>query len=102
MNIGWDEKLAPETLDFEGSEGELHVRDLKAGRLELVRGGETTREEVGPLPATHWGIVGNFVAHVNGSAPLACDGVEGRKSTVILDIVKGLAPDGREVGVDYS
>ncbi|MHC5055769.1 MAG: Gfo/Idh/MocA family protein [Planctomycetota bacterium] len=102
MNIGWDEKLAAETLDFAGTEGELRVRDLKAGRLELVRDGDTTREDVGPLPATHWGIVENFVAHVNGAAPLACDGVEGRKSTVILDIVGELAPDGGEVEVDYS
>jgi hypothetical protein len=30
------------------------------------------------------------------------DGVEGRKSTVILDLVEGLDPDGREVPVGYE
>ena len=62
--------------------------------------------DAGGLPGTHWGLVEDFVRHVNGPGPLACDGVEGRKSTVILDIVdivdivEGLAPDGPEVAVD--
>jgi hypothetical protein len=40
--------------------------------------------------------------HLGGAVPLACDGEEGRKSTVILDILSALAPDGREVAVDYG
>jgi predicted dehydrogenase len=102
MSIGWDEKLAPETVDVVCRDGEIHVTDLKKGTLEVVRDGETTREELGPLPATHWGLVENFVQHVNGNAPLACDGVEGRKSTVILDIVNEIQPAAEPITPDYS
>jgi predicted dehydrogenase len=99
---GWEEKLAPETVLIEGETGSVHVTDLKKGTLSVTMDNVTKEEDLGPLPATHWGIVDNFVKHVNGLAPLACDGVEGRKSTVILDIVKQLQADGKEVPVDYS
>ncbi len=99
---GWEEKLAPETVLIEGETGSIHVTDLKKGSLSVTMDNMTKEEDLGPLPATHWGIVDNFVKHVNGLAPLACDGVEGRKSTVILDIVKQLQADGKEVPVDYS
>jgi predicted dehydrogenase len=102
MNIGWAEKLAPETVEIRGQAGEILVSDIKKGRLSVLRDGEQTNEDLGPLPATHWGLVENFVRHYNGFSPLACDGVEGRKSTVILDIVNDLPHDGREVAVDYS
>jgi predicted dehydrogenase len=102
MSIGWDEKLAPETVDIVCENGEIHVTDLKKGTLEVVRDGETAKETPGPLPATHWGLVENFVQHINGNAPLACDGVEGRKSTVILDIVNEIEPGGDPITPDYS
>ncbi len=100
--VGWDENLVPETLDLRGSLGRILILDLKGGLLVVHRGQEKTREDLGPLPATHWGLVENFVAHVKDGTALACDGVEGRKSTVILDIVGDLAPDGPEIDVDYT
>lgn len=100
--VGWDENLVPETLDLRGTEGRIRILDLKAGHLVLDRGGEKTTEKLGPLPATHWGIVENFVRHLRGEVPLACDGVEGRKSTVILDLVASLAADGTERAVAYD
>jgi predicted dehydrogenase len=101
-HLGWQEKLLPETLTFEGDAGRLVVEDLKAGKLLLDRGGRQERIDCGPLPWMHWGLIENFVQHLNGLAPLACDGVEGRKSTVILDVVAGLPHDGTRVRVDYA
>jgi predicted dehydrogenase len=94
MNVGWDEKLAPETVRITGEAGLIDVDDLKGGSMTIRRDGQETRETFEPLPATHWGLVANFVDHVNAGTPLACNGVEGRKSTVILDIVNRLEPDG--------
>ncbi len=102
MSIGWEEKLAPETVDIVCEDGEIHITDLKKGTLSVIRDGQATPEDLGPLPATHWGLVENFVKHINGQAPLACDGVEGRKSTVILDIVNQLDADSDPVIPDYS
>lgn len=99
---GRDENLVPETLDLRGQRGRILVLDLKTGLLVTHRDGRKTREDLGPLPATHWGIVDNFVKHLNGQGPLACDGIEGRKSTVILDIVARLQPDAEPVIVNYG
>jgi len=101
-HLGWQEKLAPEVLDFTGDGGRLVVEDLKAGKLLLDRGGRRERLDVGPLRWTHWGLVANFVQHLNGLVPLACSGVEGRKSTAILDVVESLGRDGTRVKPDYS
>jgi predicted dehydrogenase len=101
MNVGWKETGAPETVEVAGDAGRIVVDDLKGGSLTVERNGQSQREVFAPLPATHWGLIENFLAHFNGQAPLACDGVEGRKSTVILDIVSTLAADGRDVKVDY-
>lgn len=101
--LAWDENLVPETLDIRGESGRILVLDLKAGKLVLGRdGSEKISEDLGPLPATHWGLVENYVQHVNGFAPLLCDGVEGRKSTVIMDLVVQLDRDGIDVAVDYG
>lgn len=78
------------------------VDDLKGGTLTVTRHGSETRETPAPLPFTHWGLIENFVAHLNGKAPLACDGVEGRKSTVILDLVEKLTPGGEPQSVRYA
>lgn len=101
MNIGWHELLVPEVVDIRCTEGRILVADLKGGKLVVQRGGKRTREDLPQLPTTHWGLVENFLAHVNGTAPLACDGVEGRKSTVILDIVESLKSGSAEVKVRY-
>ena len=97
MEIPWRETGAPETVKVVGDTGQIVVDDLKGGSLT----GPGGRERLASLPATHWGLVENFVAHVNGAAALACDGGEGRKSSVILDLVSTLTPDGPEVAVDY-
>lgn len=101
MNVGWKEKRVAETVEVVGERGRILVDDLKGGSLRLCRDGKESRETFAPLPATHWGLVENFVAHVNGKAPLSCDGVEGRKSTVILDIVSTLTGREKDVTVDY-
>lgn len=102
MNVAWEEKRAPETVRITGETGEIFVEDLKAGHLRIRRGRTETCESPGPLPATHWGLVENFVAHCNGRSPLACDGIEGRKSTVILDLVEHLHPGAPPIPINYS
>ncbi len=101
MNIEWEEHLTPETVLLIGETGRIDVSDIKGGHVSLIRGDQREEFPFEPLPAMHWGLVENFVAHYNGRAPLACDGVEGRKSTVILDIVQALKPDAEPVKVHY-
>jgi len=100
-HAGWDENVIAEQLDIRGTAGRILVLDLKAGLLVTHIDGAKTTEDLGPLPATHWGLVENFVRHRNGQATLACDGHEGRKSTVILDIVARINPGGEPVPVAY-
>lgn len=102
MNIGWEEKLAPETVQIVCENGSIDIDDLKGASMTVTIGNESERITYPPLPATHWGLIQNWVAHFADGTPLACNGVEGRKSTVILDIVNELDPDGPEVPVDYS
>jgi predicted dehydrogenase len=101
-NIGWHETGAPETVELEGRDGRVVVDDLKGGSLSWTHAGEEHRETFAPLPATHWGIVANFRGHLLHGAPLACDGEEGRKSSVVLDVVSTLDADDRPVAVDYD
>ena len=99
MDLGWAEvRGQSEQLRFTGDAGEIHIDDLKGG--SLVCKGE--REVFPALPWTHWGLVGNFGQALRGEAPLACDGVEGRKSTVVLDFVSALTPGTPAVAVDYD
>lgn len=101
--LGWDENLVPEVLDLEAENGRIRILDLKQGLLIVEQPGRPKqREQPGPLPATHWGLVQNFVAHLLHGAALACDGVEGRKSTVILDLVGQLAEGGGQAAVNYA
>lgn len=99
---GWEENLVPETLDIRGTKGRLLILDLKGGLLVRHDARGKTREELGPLPATHWGLVDNFVKSVNGRAPLCCEGVEGRKSTVLLDLIRQLKSDDGPKTVVYA
>ena len=101
-NLGWKEIFAPEVVRIEGERGTITVADLKKGDLKIEVDGNATNQLIEPFPATHWGLVRNVYDFFNGNAPLACDGVEGRKSTVILDIVNELKDDGKPVLVDYS
>jgi hypothetical protein len=102
MNVSWRETGARETVEIAGDAGRVLITDLKGGSLVLDRNGSETRETFPPLPATHWGLVENLLAHVTQGTPLACDGEEGRKSSVILDIVSALGEDGAEAAVDYA
>lgn len=99
---GWDENLVAETLDIRGSKGRILILDLKGGLLVWHNAEGKHREEIGPLPATHWGLIDNFVKFVNGQSELCCDGEEGRKSTVLLDYINGLREDSPKVPVDYQ
>jgi predicted dehydrogenase len=92
----------PQTVSIAGEKGTITVEDVMGGVLSVSVGGATRREEFGRLPCTHWGLVDNFVRHLRGESALACDGVEGRKSQVLLDIVSTLPRDGTERAVDYS
>jgi predicted dehydrogenase len=81
----WVETGAPESIWIEGDHGALHLEDLKAGRLTILRGSDHTHEQCGTLPWTHWGLIENLIAHVHSGDALLCDGVAGRESTVILE-----------------
>lgn len=98
----WDGGDRREVLTFIGATGSLEVTDLKAGCLRLERTGRAAETiDVGPLPWCHWGLFDNFNRHLRGMAELACDGEEGRKSTVILDQLARLPADGSPVSIDY-
>ena len=103
-HLGWQEKLTPEQVTITGERGRLTILDIKKGLIELHIDGALHRETPGPLPATHWGLVENFVRHLRGETPLACDGPEGRKSTVILDLVESdtLPHDGSHFTPNYA
>jgi predicted dehydrogenase len=98
LPVGWRETGAPEQVEITGTTGRIEVTDLKGGHL-MVR---DRPERCAQLPATHWGLIENFVAHVTGQLPLACDVVAGRKSSVILDLVSTLSGREPEVRVDYE
>jgi predicted dehydrogenase len=100
MSDTWTETGMPEALVIEGESGSIHLHDLKGGSLTVTSTPETAadtsnatiphkpparHEELGGLPWTHWGLIENFVAHLQTGAALLCDGAEGRRSTVILD-----------------
>ncbi len=98
MNIGWHESGPPEQVRLTGTEGELWIEDLKGGHL-FCNG---VKETFAPLPWTHWGLIENFGHHLQGTAPIACSGEEGRKSTVVLDFASTLKADGDAVEIDYA
>lgn len=98
MNLGWTEHPgAPEQFRLVGEEGEIFVEDLKGGSITGV-----VQERFPPEPWTHRGIIENFGMALAGRAPLSCPGVEGRKSTVVLDAVSCLEPDGPETRLQYD
>lgn len=81
----WTETGMAESLTLRGTKGAVFLRDLKGGLIDVETAEGRERLEERGLPFTHWGLIENFVAHLLDGAPLLCDGVEGRKSTVILD-----------------
>lgn len=90
----WTETGTPEAIAVEGTDGSALLADLKGGLLVLRGGGGRANhlESTGGLPYTHWGLVENFVAHLISGEPLLCDGVEGRRSTAVLEAIDR-APD---------
>lgn len=100
MGVAWGEQgHAPEQLGLTAADGaQAELRDLKAG--DLILDGAPTA--CGGLPWTHSGTVANLVAHLNHGDALLCDGAEGLRSTVIMDYVSNLQPDGPELSVDYD
>lgn len=101
LNVGWAEAGVPETGWVEGTEGRIDVLDLKGGRLRRGWKGGSEEVTVPGLPATHWGIVENFVRHLRAGERLLCDGEEGRKSQILLDLVETLTPGDAPVPVVY-
>jgi predicted dehydrogenase len=98
MNLGWNEHPGqPEQVRLVGESGTIFIDDLKGGSLS----GDIA-ERFDPLPWTHWGLIENFGRALSGKSPLLCSGEEGRKSTVILDWVSAIEPDGEAVTVDYE
>lgn len=104
MALGWLETGMPESLLIEGEEGIINLQDLKGGEIQVVaRGGEEKLQlSVPGLPFTHWGLIENFVGALSEKQPLLCDGIEGRKSSVILDHIARAEPGGAALAVDYS
>jgi predicted dehydrogenase len=93
MSDTWTETGMPEALVIRGELGAIHLTDLKGGTLFVVRGTSNDQFNTGGLPFTHWGIVQNFTEHLLRGASLLCDGGEGRKSTVILDLIDKATPN---------
>lgn len=102
MMTGWSETGMPEAIQVCGTGGRLYLQDLKGGRLSLVRDHVTEVIDAGTLPWTHWGLFDNFNRHLLKGVPLLCDGVEGRKSTVILDSLQAIGTPREWVPVDYG
>jgi predicted dehydrogenase len=102
MITAWAESGMPEAFVVCGTRGILHVADLKKGCLIREVDGAVALEMLGSLPFTHWGLVENFVAHLRKGEPLLCDGVEGRKSTVILDLLGAERTSDKWAPVDYG
>lgn len=85
LAVDWCENHDIEQVVLDGSEGRLVISDLKAGGLKLSRGWDCEHHDQPALPFAHWGLMANTADALLGRAQLACDGIEGRKSTVILD-----------------
>jgi len=101
MFTGWAESGMPESLRLAGDGWQLHLLDLKGGKLLLERERHHRLELPGTLPFTHTGLIENFVDHLTNGTPLLCDGVEGRKSTVVLDSLEHGPTDGIWFPVSY-
>ena len=101
MAVGWNETHDVERLVIDGSAGRIVIHDLKAGSMSLVTANGHQRCDADPLPFTHWGLMANFIAHIRDGAALACDGIEGRRSTVILDAIEAAPADGSWSLIDY-
>jgi len=102
MKAEWGETGVPEQIEIAGDDGRIDVLDLKVGRLRIRSAAGEREEKPGPLRYTHWGIVANFVAHLNDGAPLACSGEDGLMSTAIMDTVSHVAEDGSWLDIDYE
>jgi predicted dehydrogenase len=101
MNVGWLENHDVEQVIIDGSKGRIVIHDLKAGRMGLSRGTDWQAQDQAPLPFAHQGLMENVSRHLLGRGPLACTGVEGRKSTVILDQISAAGAAGAEHSVSY-
>jgi predicted dehydrogenase len=97
----WTETGMPESLLITGERGRIHLSDLKRGALTVIHGDRQEYLDTGGLPFTHTGLIENVVAHLTGGVPLLCDGIEGRKSTVLLDALAGAEPE-QWTRVDYG
>ncbi len=102
MTTPWAESGMPEALRLEGRAGTIHLTDLKGGRLAVENGHGRVDEDAGTLAHTHRGLMENFVGHILDGRPLLCDGVEGRKSTVILDALAAAPESGDWTEVAYG
>ena len=109
LSDSWGETGVPEALVVRGEHGVIHLADLKGGAITVNPPDGATSSpgaaddaasrpaehiDTGGLPFPHWGLVENVVAHLLDGAPLLCDGVEGRKSTVVLDALAAAEADG--------
>lgn len=95
-NLSWHESGDAEQFSLDDR---IIVTDLKGGRLSV----DGKLEEVGPLPATHWGLVANFRDHLAHGEPLACDGEAGRRTNVVLDAIAVLlTSDALRIDIDYQ
>ena len=101
LGVEWRENHDIEQIIIDGDTGRLVLADLKAGRLKLIREWNCEDEDQPPLPFTHWGLMENFNQALRGEGPLACDGMEGRQSTVIEDLIAAVPHDGQWYPVTY-
>jgi hypothetical protein len=76
-----------------------HLEDLKGGTLRL----DGVPEPCSGLPWTHAGLVENIHTHrADPAVPLLCDGLDGVRSTAVLDWLSQLRLGGPALVVDYD
>ena len=105
LSSHWTESGMPEAIYLVGegaAPASMYLSDLKRGEIVIHQNPELPEkhyrvEHPGGLPYTHTGLIENFVDHLRSGAPLLCDGEQGRKSTVVLDVLGEI-----EAGVDFS
>ncbi len=96
MQEQWLETGMPESMMVEGEDGIIYLQDIKGGELLiLARGGEEKLQlSVPGLPFPHWALIENFVTVLTEGGELLCPGVEGVKTSRILEAMEAAETGG--------
>lgn len=84
-SIAWGSGGFCDELEITGSEARLLASPLDGGRLIVVRGRNTTEEQLESMRPTHLGLVQDFVNAVLEDHAPRVSGAEGMATTILLD-----------------